>query len=67
MIVSKFNTIDVMMRNSEIFPANEIDELIEYIINKFAHEKLTCEKAKVVLEKTQELIGDFSQVISIDP
>ena len=52
------------LENGDSFKSNEIDELVEFIINKFAKEKLTCEKGKIVLERANELIESYSQVYS---
>lgn len=52
----------VSLENGDYFKASEIDELVKFIINKFAEEKLTCEKGKIVLDKTKDLIESYSQV-----
>lgn len=54
------------LENGDSFSSSEIDELVKFIINKFAKEKLTCEKGKIVLERTEDLIESYSRVYSIN-
>lgn len=42
------------------------DELVDFIINKFAHENINTNNAKEILERTRELIGVYSKVMPID-
>lgn len=52
----------VQMCNGTIFPKERIDKLVEFIINRFADEKLSVDEAKVILNQAIELVGEFSQV-----
>lgn len=54
------------MGNGKFFDGNRIEELIKFIINKFSEEKLTCAEAKIVLDKTRDLLGDYSLVQSTE-
>lgn len=57
----------VQMRNGTIFPKERIDKLVEFIINRFADEKLSVDEAKVILNQAIELVGEFSQVGNYKP
>ena len=52
----------VQMNNGEIFDGKEIEELIEFIINKFSEEKLSYDKAKIVLNRAMDIAGEYSKI-----
>lgn len=52
----------IQMVNGEIFDGERIRELTEYIINKFSDEGLSHDEARIVLDKTKEIIGEFAIV-----
>ena len=54
----------VQMLNGEVLHKEKIDKLAGYIINKFAEEKLTVDEAKIILDSTKEIVGEFSRVES---
>lgn len=56
----------IQMNNGTIFNGHKIGELVEFIINKFSEEKLTCDEAKIVLDQAKEIIGEYSFVQKID-
>ena len=53
---------DIMLSNGEVFEGKEIRELSSFIIDKFAEKKLSVDKAKIVLERTGELLGTYATI-----
>lgn len=53
-------TVNVAMNNGDIFKGEKISELTEFIIDKFADEKLTYAEAKIVLDKTLKVLDEYS-------
>ncbi|MDO4647756.1 MAG: hypothetical protein Q4B26_03825 [Eubacteriales bacterium] len=53
---------DVLMKSGEIFDGNKISELADYIIDKFAEERLSRDEAIEVLEYTKEITGEYAIV-----
>lgn len=56
----------IRMNNGNVLDGKKIGELTEFIINKFSEEGMTCDEAKVVLEQTKDVVGEYSIVQSID-
>ena len=50
------------MNNGHVFEGEKIGELVEEIINKFSEAGLSHDEAKIVLEKTADVLGEFSRV-----
>lgn len=63
----EITVIDVLMANNEIFSGKEINELTSQIINEFAERKLSVDKARIVLDKARELVGEYSIIINPMP
>lgn len=57
---------DVLMDNGTIFSGDKISELVKHIINKFADEKLSPDEAKIVLERTKNVVGEYAVVQRAD-
>ena len=56
----------VLMANGEVFNGDRISELTSFIINKFAEKELSVDEAKIVLDHTKDVIGEYSTVKPID-
>lgn len=41
-------------------PGEKIEELVSEIINKFAESELSCDEAKIVLDRVESVLGEFS-------
>ena len=54
----------MQMNNGSILPKEKIDRLVGFIINKFSDEQLSVDEAKVILNNTERIIGEYSQVIN---
>jgi len=54
------------MSNSEIFSGEEINELAVQIIREFAERKLSVDKARIVLDRARELVGEYSIIKPIN-
>ena len=52
------------MNNGSILSKGKIDKLVGFIINKFADEQLSVDEAKVILNNTEHIIVEYSQVIN---
>ena len=53
---------DYAMGNGEIFPREKVSELVQEILNKFAEEELSVDEAKLILQRTIDVVGQFSVV-----
>lgn len=53
---------DYAMENGEIFPREKVGELVQEILNKFAEEELSVDEAKLILQRTIDVVGQFSVV-----
>lgn len=53
---------DYAMENGEIFPREKVSELVQEILNKFAEEELSVDEAKLILQRTIDVVGQFSVV-----
>ena len=51
---------DYAMENGEIFPREKVSELVQEILNKFAEEELSVHEAKLILQRTIDVVGQFS-------
>lgn len=52
----------IEMNNGRLFDGEKIGELVEEIIYKFSEAGLSCAEAKIVLEKTADVLDEFSIV-----
>ena len=64
--MAKLEYATVQLENGKILDGKKIGELVEEIINKFSEEGLTCNEAKYVLEKTGEILGEYSIVQAVN-
>lgn len=52
----------VILNNGKVLEEKKINELTNYIINKFADEKLCMEEAEIILKNTNDAIREHSIV-----
>ena len=52
----------IELNNGKTLEGKKIGELVEEIIYKFSEAGLSCTEAKIVLEKTADILGEFSIV-----
>ena len=52
----------IELNNGQTLEGKKIGELVEEIIYKFSEAGLSCTEAKIVLEKTADVLGEFSIV-----
>ena len=52
----------IKLKNGKTLEGKKIGELVEEIIYKFSEAGLSCTEAKIVLEKTADVLGEFSRV-----
>ncbi len=62
----RWNTPNIFLKDGNVFSSEKINELVEFIIDKFAENKLTVSQGEIVLKRTKELLNEFSVVKSID-
>lgn len=55
----------VQMNNGKVLDGEKIGKLVGEIISKFADEKLSCDEAKIILDRAKDAIGEFSMVQNI--
>jgi len=52
----------VQMNNGKVLDGERIGKLVGEIISKFAEEKLSCDEAKIILDRTKDAVGEFNTV-----
>lgn len=57
---------NISMEDGNTMQGERIGELVEYIINKFSLEKLSCAESKIVLNRTLDVIECHSIVNKSD-
>ena len=55
----------VQLNNGKILDGDKIGELVTEIVNKFSENDLSYDEAKIVLENTRDVLGEFSVVQKI--
>ena len=53
------------LNNGKILDGDKIGELAAEIVNKFSENDLSCDEAKIILENTRDVLGEFSVVQKI--
>ena len=55
----------VRLNNGKILDGDKIGELVAEILNKFSENRLSCDEAKIILERTKAVLGEFSTIQKI--
>lgn len=55
----------IQLNNGKVLSGDVIEELVVDIVNKFSEVGLSCDEAKIVLENTKDILGEFSTVQKI--
>ena len=55
----------IQLNNGKVLEGEKIGELVTEIVNKFSESGLSCDEAKIVLENTKDVLGEFSVVQKI--
>ena len=55
----------VQLNNGKILDGDKIGELVAEIVNKFSENGLSCDEAKIILERTKAVVGEFSTIQKI--
>lgn len=55
----------IRLNNGKILEAKKISELTEYIVNKFADEKLSQEEAQIILKNVKDTVKECAIVQKI--
>lgn len=59
------NFQSIQLNNGKVLRGEKIGELVTEIVNKFSESGLPCDEAKIVLENTKDILGEFSTVQKI--
>lgn len=49
-----------ILENGKLFPEDEVNELVKFIIDKFVARKLTYSQATYVLQETEDVLANIS-------
>ena len=63
--VEKMRFQSIQLNNGKVLSGDVIEELVVDIVNKFSEVGLSCDEAKIVLENTKDILGEFSTVQKI--
>lgn len=55
----------VQLNNGKILDGDKIGELVAEIVNKFSENDLSCDEAKIILRRTEAILGEFSTIQKI--
>lgn len=58
--------MSVQLNNGKVLSGKLIGELVTDIVNKFSEAGLSCDEAKIILNRTREALGEFSVVQKIN-
>ena len=50
----------IRLNNGKVLSGEKIGELVSEIINKFAESELSCDEAKIILDRVESVLGEFS-------
>lgn len=56
----------VQLNNGKVLSGDTIEELVTDIVNKFSEVGLSCDEGKLVLDRTEAVLGEFSTVQKIN-
>ncbi len=55
----------VQLNNGKILDGDKIGELVAEIVNRFSENDLSCDEAKIILRRTEVVLGEFSTIQKI--
>ena len=55
----------IQLNNGKVLEGEKIGELVTEIVNKFSEAGLSCDEARIVLGKTESVLGEFSSIQKI--
>lgn len=56
----------IQLNNGKVLEGEKIGELVTEIVNKFSEAGLSYDEAKIVLERTKDILGEFSIIRKTD-
>lgn len=56
----------IQLNNGKVLEGEKIGELVTEIVNKFSEARLSYDEAKIVLERTKDILGEFSIIQKTD-
>ena len=55
----------VQLNNGKVLSRDVIEELVTDIVNKFSEAGLSCDEGKIILNRVEAVLGEFSTVQKI--
>ena len=55
----------IQLNNGKVLKGEKIGELVTEIVNKFSEAGLSYDEARIVLERTESVLGEFSSMQKI--
>lgn len=55
----------VRLNNGKVLSRDVIEELVTDIVNKFSEAGLSCDEGKIILNRVESVLGEFSTVRKI--
>ena len=55
----------VQLNNGKVLSGDAIEELVTDIVNKFSEAGLSCDEGKIILNRVEVVLGEFSTVQKI--
>lgn len=52
----------IQLNNGKVLSGDTIEELVTDIVNKFSEAGLSCDEGKLVLDRANAVLGEFSTV-----
>lgn len=55
----------VQLNNGKVLSGEVVEELVTDIVNKFSEAGLSCDEGKIILNRVEAVLGEFSTVQKI--
>ena len=55
----------VQLNNGKVLSGDVVEELVTDIVNKFSEAGLSCDEGKIILNRVEAVLGEFSTVQKI--
>lgn len=55
----------VQLNNGKVLSGDVVGELVTDIVNKFSEARLSCDEGKIILNRVEAVLGEFSTVQKI--
>lgn len=55
----------IQLNNGKVLSGEVVEELVTDIVNKFSEAGLSCDEGKIILNRVEAVLGEFSTVQKI--